>query len=94
MTLQAADGAFLERLKAVLPIAAFAADPAGFLTEPRGRWAGQGIVVSPADVTEVSVLLATCHAAGVPVVPILAERVWWAGRSSKIWSPLLCPWHG
>lgn len=69
MTLQAADGAFLERLKAVLPIAAFAADPAGFLTEPRGRWTGQGIVVSPADVTEVSVLLATCHAAGVPVVP-------------------------
>ncbi|KAG1713637.1 D-2-hydroxyglutarate--pyruvate transhydrogenase DLD2 [Nymphon striatum] len=69
MTLQAADGAFVEQLKAVLPSAAFQADPAGFLSEPRGRWVGRGIVVSPSNVEEVSVLLAHCHAARVPVVP-------------------------
>lgn len=69
MVLQAADDEFVDRLRAVLPSSAFAADPAGFLTEPRGRWAGQGVVVSPASVEEVSALMAACFAAHVPVVP-------------------------
>lgn len=69
MALQAADEAFLQQLKAVLPAAAFAADPAGFLTEPRGRWTGRGIVVSPASVNEMSALMSACHGAAVPVVP-------------------------
>ena len=69
MTLQSADGAFVDRLRAVLPGAAFTADPVGFLVEPRGRWVGQGVVVSPASVGEVSALIAACFDARVPVVP-------------------------
>lgn len=69
MVLQAADNAFVARLRTVLPAAAFAADPAGFLVEPRGRWSGQGVVVSPASVGEVSALMAACFDACVPVVP-------------------------
>ncbi len=69
MALRAADAAFVARLREVLPEAAFAADPAGFLKEPRGRWSGQGVVVSPASVEEVSALMAACFEACVPVVP-------------------------
>ncbi|MCF2869812.1 FAD-binding oxidoreductase [Octadecabacter sp. G9-8] len=69
MVLQEANGAFLDHLKAILPAAAFAADPAGFLTEPRGRWSGRGVVVSPASVDEMSVVMGACHGAQVPVVP-------------------------
>ncbi|WP_375280336.1 FAD-binding oxidoreductase [Pseudooctadecabacter sp.] len=68
-TLSSATGAVLERIRAALPEAAFQADPAAFLEEPRGRWSGQGVVVSPASVDEVSALMAVCHAARVPVVP-------------------------
>lgn len=69
MALQSADGEFESVLRAALPEAAFAADPTAFLTEPRGRWRGQGIVVSPASTTEVSALMALCFEARVPVVP-------------------------
>ncbi|SLN49240.1 FAD-binding oxidoreductase [Pseudooctadecabacter jejudonensis] len=69
MELRSATSEFVDQLKAVLPAAAFAADPAGFLQEPRGRWAGQGVVVSPDSVEEVSALVAACHGACVPVVP-------------------------
>lgn len=69
MNLQAADDAFLGQLKEILPAAAFGADPAAFLNEPRGRWQGQGVVVSPASVEEISALMAACHSACVPVVP-------------------------
>ncbi|AKS45320.1 FAD/FMN-containing dehydrogenase [Octadecabacter temperatus] len=69
MALNSADTAFVEKLWAILPEAAFAADPAGFLVEPRGRWIGQGVVVSPASVDEVSALMAACFEASVPVVP-------------------------
>ena len=69
MALNSADGTFVEKLRAILPGAAFAADPAGFLVEPRGRWAGQGVVVSPASTNEVSTLMAACFEASVAVVP-------------------------
>lgn len=69
MALQSADGEFETVLRAALPAAAFAADPTAFLTEPRGRWRGQGFVVSPASTTEVSALMALCFKACVPVVP-------------------------
>lgn len=68
-SLQPATPEFVETLKAILPEGAFKADPAGFLTEPRGRWVGQGVVVSPSSVDEVSALMAACLAARVPVVP-------------------------
>lgn len=67
--LHAVTEAFEAKLRALLPAAAFAADPAGFLAEPRGRWQGKGFVVSPGTVEEVSQLMEACHAASVPVVP-------------------------
>ncbi len=69
MTLSRADAPFITHLRTILPQAAFGADAAGFLNEPRGRWRGQGTVVSPASVGEVSALMAACYAAHVPVVP-------------------------
>lgn len=69
MALKDADAAFVDELKRALPAAAFAADPVSFLSEPRGRWSGRGIVVSPASTQEVSTLMALCYEASVPVVP-------------------------
>lgn len=69
MTLNSATGEFEQVLRAALPAAAFMADPAGFLTEPRGRFVGQGIVISPASTSEISTLMAACFNARVPVVP-------------------------
>jgi FAD/FMN-containing dehydrogenase len=67
--LKSVDDAFVEKLRIALPGAAFLADPAGFLIEPRGRWSGQGVVVSPASVGEVSTVMAACFEAHIPVVP-------------------------
>lgn len=64
-----ADAGFIQRLEQVVPKSAFVSDTVRYLEEPRGRWAGQGIVVVPATVTEVSALMAACHDARVPVVP-------------------------
>ncbi len=69
MTFNSADPAFETHLRAILPAASFGVDPEPFLTEPRGRWQGQGVVVSPATVDEVSALMSACHSARVPVVP-------------------------
>ena len=52
-----------------LPSSAFIADTAAYLEEPRGRWAGQGLVVAPGSTAEVAFVVRTCNAAGVPVVP-------------------------
>lgn len=69
MGLTSANEAFVARLEGILPKAAFSAEAAGFLVEPRGRWTGQGVVVSPASVSEVSTLMAACFDAHVPVIP-------------------------
>jgi FAD/FMN-containing dehydrogenase len=69
MALNSVDEIFVEKLRNVLPEAAFLADPTGFLVEPRGRWSGRGVVVSPASVDEVSALMTACFDAHVPVVP-------------------------
>ena len=69
MELQPADDAFVRTLRGLLPEAAFQADPAPFLSEPRARWAGRGVVVSPGSVDEVSALMAACFEGCVPVVP-------------------------
>lgn len=69
MTLNSANPDFEARLRGLLPASAFGADPTPFLEEPRGRWRGQGLVISPGSTEEVSTLLATCHDARVPVVP-------------------------
>lgn len=69
MKMSSADPAFVRHIATLLPAPCFGADPVPFFTEPRGRWTGRGTVVSPASTQEVSVLLAACHAARVPVVP-------------------------
>ena len=69
IALKIADDAFVAQLRGILPDAAFQADPSGFLQEPRGRWMGRGVVVSPGTTAEVSLLMAACFAASVPVVP-------------------------
>jgi len=59
---------FEAQLRGLLPAAAFK-DPAPYLVEPRGRWAGQGVVVAPADTQEVAAVVAACAKASVAIVP-------------------------
>lgn len=60
---------FETQLRAILPAAAFKHDTAGYFVETRDRWQGQGIVVAPGSVEDVSVLVAACHDALIPIVP-------------------------
>jgi len=66
--LNAADDAFEACLRGILPPAAFR-DPAPYLTEPRGRWQGRGVVVAPGSVDEVAAVVRACAQARVGVVP-------------------------
>lgn len=59
---------FEAQLRGLLPAAAFK-DPAPYLVEPRGRWAGQGVVVAPANTQEVAAVVAACAKASVGIVP-------------------------
>ncbi len=67
--LEPATPAFMDSLRAVLPASAFREPGEAELTEPRGRWRGQGVLVAPGSVEEVATLLRACHAARVGVVP-------------------------
>lgn len=67
--LNPADGPFVERLRGLLPAAAFGGDGGACLTEPRGRWRGQGVVVAPGTTAEVAALVRACAAARVGIVP-------------------------
>ena len=40
-----------------------------YLTEPRGRWTGQGMVLAPRDTDEVAHIVKACHDARIGVVP-------------------------
>ncbi len=60
--------AFEAQLRDLLPAAAFK-DPTPYVTEPRGRWTGQGLVVAPGNTTEVSEVVKACAAARIGVVP-------------------------
>lgn len=60
---------FEETLRALLPVAAFKEDSKPYLSEPRGRWAGQGFVVAPGSTDEVAAVVRTCADAQVPIVP-------------------------
>ena len=59
---------FEAQLRAVLPVSAFR-DPAPYLSEPRGRWAGQGLVVAPSDTAEVVAVVKACARARIGIVP-------------------------
>ncbi|WP_458791125.1 FAD-binding oxidoreductase [Yoonia sp. MH D7] len=59
---------FETQLRAILPEAAFR-DPSAYLSEPRGRWTGQGLVVAPSDTAEVAHVVAACAQARIGIVP-------------------------
>jgi len=60
---------FENALRVLLPAAAFKDDTAPYLSEPRGRWAGQGFVVAPASTEEVSIIVRACAEAKIGIVP-------------------------
>ncbi|MGJ8621630.1 MAG: FAD-binding oxidoreductase [Yoonia sp.] len=60
---------FEEELRGLLPAATFKDDSTPYLSEPRGRWAGQGLVVAPASTAEVSTIVRACAAAKIGIVP-------------------------
>ena len=66
--LNSADAAFIADLKTLLPDAAFR-DSAAYVTEPRGRWQGKGVVVAPSSTDEVAAVVRACAAARVGIVP-------------------------
>ncbi|MBS1300815.1 FAD-binding oxidoreductase [Loktanella sp. SALINAS62] len=59
----------LAELRAALPDGTFRDDTVRYLTEPRGRWQGAGVVVAPSTTEQVSRILAHCHAHNIAVVP-------------------------
>ncbi len=61
--------AFEAQLRAVLPAAAFKEDDTPYLTEPRGRWAGQGLVVAPGSTQEIATVVKACADARIGIVP-------------------------
>ena len=67
--LNPASADFIESLRALLPPAAFPEPTGAELTEPRGRWHGQGVLVAPGSAAEVAMVLRACAAARVAVVP-------------------------
>lgn len=60
---------FAAKLRDLLPEAAFKADAAPYLNEPRGRWAGQGLVIAPGSTAEVAAVVKACAAARIGIVP-------------------------
>ncbi len=60
---------FEDTLRALLPAAAFKEDNTPYVSEPRGRWAGQGMVIAPGSTDEVAAVVRACAAARVGIVP-------------------------
>lgn len=60
---------FQKTLRNLLPSAAFKEDSTPYLSEPRGRWAGQGLVVAPSSTAEVAALVRACADARIGIVP-------------------------
>ncbi len=67
--LNPADDTFLAHLRTLLPPQTFRDATDAVLTEPRGRWRGQGHPVAPGSTTEVAALVTACAQARVPIVP-------------------------
>jgi len=61
--------AFEACLRDLLPAATFKEDSASYLEEPRGRWAGQGLVVAPGSTEEVAAVVKACADARIGIVP-------------------------
>ena len=56
-------------LRKRLPYAVFKQDSTPYLSEPRGRWAGQGLVVAPGSTEEVALIVRACADARIGIVP-------------------------
>lgn len=81
--LNPADAAFAETLAARLPDGALRAPDARYLEEPRGRWTGQGgLLALPRSTAEVQVIVQTCAAARVGIVP-------WGGGTGLVGGQIL-----
>ncbi len=59
----------LSDLRDTLPDMAFRDDTAPYLTEPRGRWQGVGMVVAPNDTTQVAQVVRYCNDRRIAIVP-------------------------
>ena len=60
---------FEAQLRGELPAATFRDDTTAYLSEPRGRWTGQGLVLAPSTTSEVAQIVRACAAARIGVVP-------------------------
>jgi FAD/FMN-containing dehydrogenase len=80
--LNPADAAFLAHLRTRLPPQAFRDMNDAVLTEPRGRWRGQGHPVAPASTAEVATLVAACATARVGIIP-------WGGGTGLVGGQLM-----
>ena len=70
MTLNPADTAFENLIRAHLPAEVLRPVEPRYLTEPRGRWSGQaGVLAAPRSVQEVAVLVRLASDARLPLVP-------------------------
>ncbi|SFN80706.1 FAD/FMN-containing dehydrogenase [Roseovarius lutimaris] len=70
MTLNSATPAFVEHLRAELPVAAFREASPAYLEEPRGRWQGRaGVIVAPDCTADVAKVVRAASEACVPLVP-------------------------
>jgi FAD/FMN-containing dehydrogenase len=67
--LNPADDTFLAHLRTLLPPQAFRDATDAVLTEPRGRWRGQGHPIAPGSTAETATLVTACAQARVPIVP-------------------------
>lgn len=65
--LNPATPAFIASLN--LPAAAIKDASDAYLTEPRGRWKGQGVVLAPANTAEVARIVKACNDARIGIVP-------------------------
>ena len=80
--LNPASDTFLAHLRTILPPQAFRAATDTVLTEPRGRWRGQGVPVAPGTTAEVATLVAACAKARVGLVP-------WGGGTGLVGGQLM-----
>ncbi len=60
---------FEKTLRRLLPAPAFKEDSAPYLSEPRGRWVGQGLIVAPGSTDQVAAVVRACAAARIGIVP-------------------------
>lgn len=66
---KSADDQFVNTLTQAIPNLHIVENTAPYLSEPRGRWSGHGVVVEPTSTEQVAAIVRHCAASSVPVVP-------------------------